>query len=194
MCFDEVRKTKAWNFNPLVSSVLYFASTQGNMHPINGDVVPVEKFPHSMLLDFSWLIAQRRAWGVFVLTSGSTSYPPKYSFQIGSCMEEERNVISVESWKDEEGNWRRWAIFRSEDLACYWLQSGWCAGGRALVGVLIQSNQSEKAWLWCHSGLTSPGNGSVHRQLMPGLLLWSQASQWKKMEEGAPALYGSFLS
>jgi hypothetical protein len=61
MCFDEVRKTKAWNYNPLVSSVLYFASTQGNMHPMRGDVVLGEKFPLSMLFDFSRLIALQRA-------------------------------------------------------------------------------------------------------------------------------------
>jgi hypothetical protein len=58
VCFDEVRKTKAWNYNNLVSSVLYFASTQENMHPMMEDV---EKFPHSMLWDFSWLIALQRA-------------------------------------------------------------------------------------------------------------------------------------
>jgi hypothetical protein len=27
VCFDEVRNTKAWNYNPLVPSVPYFAST-----------------------------------------------------------------------------------------------------------------------------------------------------------------------
>jgi hypothetical protein len=59
--FDEVRKTTAWNYNPLVSSVLYFASTQGNLNPMMGDVVMGEKFPPSMLLDFSWLIALKRA-------------------------------------------------------------------------------------------------------------------------------------
>jgi hypothetical protein len=57
VCFDEVRKTKAWNYKPLVSSVQYFASTQGNMHPIMGEVVLEKKFPHSMLWNFSWLFA-----------------------------------------------------------------------------------------------------------------------------------------
>jgi hypothetical protein len=55
-----------------------------------------------------------------------------------------------------------------------------CGGGGALEGVLMQSDQSEKTWLWCHCGPTSPGTGSVHRQLLPGLLLW-QPSQ--SMEE-----------
>jgi hypothetical protein len=50
-------KTKSWNYNPLISSVLYFASTQGNMHPMMGDVILGKKFPHPMLWDFSWLIA-----------------------------------------------------------------------------------------------------------------------------------------
>jgi hypothetical protein len=61
VCFDEVRKTKAWNYNSLVSSVLYFACTQGNMNAMKGDVVLGEKFPHSMLWDFSWLIALQRS-------------------------------------------------------------------------------------------------------------------------------------
>jgi hypothetical protein len=46
---NEVRRAKAWNYNPLVSSVLYFASTQGNMHPMMGDGVWGEKFPHPIL-------------------------------------------------------------------------------------------------------------------------------------------------
>jgi hypothetical protein len=49
VCFGEVRKTKAWNYKPLVSSVLYFASTQGNMNAMMGDVDLGEKFPHSMI-------------------------------------------------------------------------------------------------------------------------------------------------
>jgi hypothetical protein len=104
--FDEVRKRKAWNYNPLVSSVLYFASTQENIHQMMGNEVLGEKYSHSMLFDFSWLIALQRAWGVFVLTCGNISYPPKCIFQIGSCMQQERNVISVEPWRGVEGNWR----------------------------------------------------------------------------------------
>jgi hypothetical protein len=126
VCFDVARTTKAWNYNPLFSSVLYFASPQRNMPSMMGDVVLGEKFPHPMLLDFFWLIALQRAWGVFVLTSRITSCPPKCIIQISGCMEQERNVISVEPWKGEEGNWRIWAIFRSEDLVCYWHQIGWC--------------------------------------------------------------------
>jgi hypothetical protein len=58
---NEVRRAKAWNYNPLVSSVLYFASTQGNMHPMMGDVVLGEKFPHPIIWDFSWLMALKKA-------------------------------------------------------------------------------------------------------------------------------------
>jgi hypothetical protein len=58
---EEVRKTKSWNDNRMVSRLLYFESAQGNMHIITGDVVLGEKFPHSMLFDFSWLIALQRA-------------------------------------------------------------------------------------------------------------------------------------
>jgi hypothetical protein len=60
-CFDEVLKTNAWNYNPLVFSVLYFASPQRNMPSMMGVVVLGEKFPHPMLLNFSWLIALQRA-------------------------------------------------------------------------------------------------------------------------------------
>jgi hypothetical protein len=61
VCFDEVRKTKAWNYNPLVSSIVYFVYTQGNMHTMMGDKVLGEKFLHSMLWDFSLLIALQKA-------------------------------------------------------------------------------------------------------------------------------------
>jgi hypothetical protein len=61
VCFDEVRKTKAWNYNPLDSSVLCLVSTQGHMHPMMGDVVLGEKFPPSMLFDFFWLIVLQGA-------------------------------------------------------------------------------------------------------------------------------------
>jgi hypothetical protein len=65
---------------------------------------------------------------------------------------------------------------------CLLLAPNWqvCAGGGALAGVFMQSDQSEKTWLWCHSWPTSPGTGNDHRQLLPGLLLW-QPSQ--SMEE-----------
>jgi hypothetical protein len=101
--FDQVRKTKAWTYKPLVSSVLYFASTQGNMHPMMEDVVLGNKFPHAMLLEFSWLIALHRAWGVFILTSRNTSSPRKCNFQIGSCIKQERNVtLKRWGWKLQE--------------------------------------------------------------------------------------------
>jgi hypothetical protein len=48
----------------------------------------------------------------------------------------------------DEGTWRKKAILRSEDLARKlpqkWLELG---GGRALEGVLTQSDQSGKTWL-----------------------------------------------
>jgi hypothetical protein len=69
-----------------------------------------------------------------------------------------------------------------------------CGEGRALARVLMESDQSEKTWLSYHSVRTSPRTGSVHRQLLPGCCYGSQASQWKKLEEGAPALCRSFLN
>jgi hypothetical protein len=107
-------------------------------------------------------------------------------------MEQERNVISVEPWKGVEGNWR-WAIFRSEELAYYWHQIGWCAGGGAISGVLMQSDQSEKTCLWCHSGPTSPGTGSVQRHLLSGMLLW-QPSQSVKEAGGRCPCFLWYLS
>jgi hypothetical protein len=62
-------------------------------------------------------------------------------------------------------------------LAPKWLD---CGEGGALAEVLKQSDQSEKTWFWCHYGPTSPGTGSVHRQLLPSLLLWQQS---QSMEE-----------
>jgi hypothetical protein len=59
--FGEVRKTKAWNYNPLVSSVLYFASSQGDMHSMKVDIILGVKFPHPMWRDFSWLIEPQSA-------------------------------------------------------------------------------------------------------------------------------------
>jgi hypothetical protein len=47
-----------------------------------------------------------------------------------------------------------------------------CGEGGVFVGVLLWSGKSEKTELWCHSGSTSPGSWSVHRHLLPGLLLW----------------------
>jgi hypothetical protein len=61
VCFDEVRISKAWNYLSLVSSVLYLASTEGNMQQMMGDVVLGEKFPLSMLFHFSLLIELQRA-------------------------------------------------------------------------------------------------------------------------------------
>jgi hypothetical protein len=61
VCFNEVRKIKAWNYNPLFSSVLHFASAQGSMHQMMGGGVLVDKFPLPMLSDFFWLMALQRA-------------------------------------------------------------------------------------------------------------------------------------
>jgi hypothetical protein len=58
-----------------------------------------------------------------------------------------------------------------------------CGGKGAVAEVLMQSDQSEKAWMWCHSWPTPPGTGSVHRQLLPGLLLW-QPSQLMEEARG----------
>jgi hypothetical protein len=62
-------------------------------------------------------------------------------------------------------------------LAPKWLE---CGGGRALAGGLMQSTNQKR--LGCDVTM-----GTHH---------WyaRQASQWKMVEEGAPALCGSFLS
>jgi hypothetical protein len=54
-------------------------------------------------------------------------------------------------------------------LAPKWLLCGW---GGALAGVLMYSDQSERLSCNVNSWLTSPGTWSVHRQLLPGQLLW----------------------
>jgi hypothetical protein len=40
----------------------------------------------------------QQALDVFVLTTRNTSCAPKWGFQVGSCMEQDRNVILVELW------------------------------------------------------------------------------------------------
>jgi hypothetical protein len=96
----------------------------------------------------------------------------------------------------EEGIWKRKAMLRSEDhartLSHKWLETG---RGGSLEGVLTQSDQSGKTWLWCHSGLTAPRTWSVLRQLLLGLLLWQPSQPCrKKLKEGAPVLCGKLLS
>jgi hypothetical protein len=139
-------------------------------------------------------MAVQKVWSVLLLTTRNNSCPPQCGFQMGSCMEQDRNVIPLESWTPNEGNWRRRAILRSEDIA-RWLAHKWLAPGvgEALEGV--QSDQSGKTWWWCHSELIILGIWRVLRQLLPGLLLWqpSQPSR-KKLEEGAPLLCGRPVS
>jgi hypothetical protein len=53
-------------------------------------------------------------------------------------------------------------------------------GRGALTGVFLQSDQSEKTWLFCWNGHKSPGTRNVHRQLLPGLWLWQPS---KSMDE-----------
>jgi hypothetical protein len=59
-----------------------------------------------------------------------------------------------------------------------------CGEGGALAGVLKPFDELENIWWSCHSGPTSPGTGSVHRQLLPGLLLWQPNQSMEKLEEG----------
>jgi hypothetical protein len=72
--------------------------------------------------------------------------------------------------------------------SCLLLSPQWlvCRVGQTLPGVLTQSDQLEKTWLWCHSGPTSPGNGSVHSQLLPGLLLWQPSQSMEEAGERCP--------
>jgi hypothetical protein len=59
-------------------------------------------------------------------------------------MEQERNIISVEPLEGGEGKWRRWAIFRSEDLACYCHQNGWSTWAAALAECLCCLTNQKK--------------------------------------------------
>jgi hypothetical protein len=60
--------------------------------------------------------------------------------------------------------------------------------------VLKQSDQSEKTWLWCYSGLTSPRTGTVHRQLLPGLCLWQPYESMEEPGGRCPCFVWQFLS
>jgi hypothetical protein len=159
-----------------------------------GDKVLGEKFPHPMLWDFSRLITLQRAWDVFVLTSRNTSYPPKCSFQIGSCMEKERNVISVEPWKlrretggDEPSSDHKILPLTGTKVADVWRRRGLSESAYALTkqkrvgcGVTVCSHQKELGVSISSSCLAC--------------CYGSQASQQNKLEEGAPDLCGSCLT
>jgi hypothetical protein len=45
----------------------------------------------------------QRPWGDFVLTARNISCPPKCGFQIGSSLEQDRNVIPLELWTSWRG-------------------------------------------------------------------------------------------
>jgi hypothetical protein len=66
------------------------------------------------------------------------------------------------------------------DLACYWQQSGWCAGGGALAEVL--HTLADQKRLGCDVVVSphQPGSGSVHSMLLPGLLLWQPSQSMEK--------------
>jgi hypothetical protein len=49
-----------------------------------------------------------------------------------------------------------------------------------------------KDWLWCHSGPTSPGTGSVHRQLLPSLLLWQPSQSMEETGGRCPCFVWKF--
>jgi hypothetical protein len=138
-----------------------------------GDVVLRGKLPHLKLMKFSRLVELQRAWGVFIVTMRNSSSPPLFGFQIGSSLEQDRNVMTVQPWMswwgniEEESNSQIWRSYQktATQVAGDWREWG-------LKGVLSGSDQSGKTWFWCHSGLTAPGTGRVLRQLLPGLLLW----------------------
>jgi hypothetical protein len=69
-----------------------------------GDVVLRGKLPHPILIEFSWLMELKRAWGVFILTTRNSSSPPHCGFHIGSSLEQDRNVMPVQLWTNWWGN------------------------------------------------------------------------------------------
>jgi hypothetical protein len=194
VCFDEVRKTNAWNYNPLVSSVLYFASTQGNIHPVMGDVILGEKFPHSMLFDFSWLIALQRAWGDFyspvetlpILQNAASRLVVAWNRR-GMWYRLNLEKVKRETGGDEPSSDQKFLPVIGTKVAGVWRERG-------LSGSASHSDQSER--LGCDVAMDSH-----HQELGVSIgssclacCKGSQASQWKKLEEGGPALCGSFLS
>jgi hypothetical protein len=66
--------------------------------------------------------------------------------------------------------------------SCLLLAQKWlvCRGKGGLIRSTSQSDQSEKTFLSCHSGCTTPETESVHRQLLPGLLLWQPSQSVKE--------------
>jgi hypothetical protein len=111
-------------------------------------------------------------------------------------LEKNTNVMPVQpsrSWRGNMEDKSNPQIWRScQETATKWLETG---GRVVFEGMLTQSNQSVKAWLWCHSGLTTPGNWRVLRTLLLVLLLWQpDQPNLKILEEDAPVLFWRLLS
>jgi hypothetical protein len=100
---------------------------KGISSQIRGDVVLVGKLPPPRLREFSWLMVLQRAWGVFVVTTRKTSCLPKCRLQIGSSMEQDRNVILVETCTSWWGKLEEKSDRSSDQkiLPRVWHTSGW---------------------------------------------------------------------
>jgi hypothetical protein len=159
-----------------------------------GDVVLRGKLPYPMFMEFSWLMELQWAWGFIVLTMRNSSCLLHCGFQIGSSLEQDRNVMPVQPWTSWQGNMEENSnpkIWRSCQETATEVVGDWI--GSSLEGMLTQSDQSGMTWLWCHSWLTATGTWIVLRQHVPGLLLW-QPSQWsrKNLEDGVPVCVEDF--
>jgi hypothetical protein len=66
-------------------------------------------------------------------------------------------------------------------------------GAGTIGGVLMQTDQSEKTDCDVTVGPHHQELGVCIDSSCPACCYGSQANQWKKLEEGAPALCGSFL-
>jgi hypothetical protein len=76
--------------------------------------------------------------------------------------------IGLFSWVEETyvPLQRNPSMLKAASSSTWFPCENWISLGRKYF-LLMQSDQWEKTWLWCHSEPTSPGTGNVHRQLLP---------------------------
>jgi hypothetical protein len=97
-CFGEVRNTKPGITTPWLPVCCILHQHKWISSHMMGDVVLGGKLPHQMSREFSWLMAQQRAWGVFVVTNRNTSCPPKCGFQIDNWQFYGTGQKCIPSW------------------------------------------------------------------------------------------------
>jgi hypothetical protein len=128
----------------------------------------------------------QKAWGVFVLTSKKHIFLSKIWVLVGSSWKQKRNIIPVPARTSGGDNMEQEShaqIQTSSQEPMTQVAGDWWGG--SLRGVLTQTDQSGKTWLWSHSGLTHPWIGESCGSSCLDCCYGSPASQagrsWRKV-------------